>query len=140
MLKQVVGAAAMILWARSAAGTPVAPYYVTASELKIWSDSIDRMEHNPGALGDKSAPLRLEFYISGVFDAASPVGLFCSPSGMQFGQVFNTVRKYLNAHPDRGGEPGARVVIDALKEAFPCTEPSARGGNPPQSRPSRPGR
>jgi hypothetical protein len=69
-------------------------------------------------------------YISGVTDANTAWWDFkpevhggpnyCLVGGVNNGQVFRVVVKYLREHPERLHFPAARLINEALTRAFPC--------------------
>ena len=56
-------------------------------------------------------------YVAGVFDAMDNV---CPPDGVTYGQMVRVVLKFLNDHPERLHEGRFRLVVDALRAAWPC--------------------
>lgn len=63
-------------------------------------------------------------YVLGVVDLAENARMppaWCIPQVVS-GQFNDAVAKWLDAHPEKRHLPGARVVILALHEAFPCSE------------------
>jgi hypothetical protein len=58
-------------------------------------------------------------YVGGVADVTGGV-LWCAPSNVQFGQLPSIVSKYLNNHPEIWHKPAHVLVINALRDAFPC--------------------
>jgi len=57
--------------------------------------------------------------------------IFCLPRGFTGRQGARVVVRYLDTHPERLHEPGAGLIIEALREAFPCPTPPAQ---PPRKR------
>jgi hypothetical protein len=45
---------------------------------------------------------------------------YCPAEGVNNGQIFRIVVKYLREHPERLHFPAARLINDALTKAFPC--------------------
>ena len=56
-------------------------------------------------------------YVSGVFDATSHY--INIPKNITHGQAWDIVTKFLNKHPERLNEPAAKLIVEALLEAFP---------------------
>ncbi len=62
-------------------------------------------------------------YVKGVADLSIDI-LWCPPRRVKGGQVPKIIAKYLEAHPERLHENADKLVIDALKIAFPCEKES----------------
>lgn len=60
-------------------------------------------------------------YILGIHDCFDNY-LFDTPAKVTRGQIGDIVFKYLKEHPEERHKPGSRLVVDALKEAFPKEE------------------
>lgn len=61
-------------------------------------------------------------YIEGVLTTA-PGGTFWGyqlPDGETIGQVCDVVSKFLKAHPEKLDTKGTRLILDALREAYPA--------------------
>lgn len=48
--------------------------------------------------------------------------LFCAPSDATLRQFRDVVKKHLRDHPQDRHHPAASLVIQALREAFPCKD------------------
>jgi hypothetical protein len=59
-------------------------------------------------------------YISGVADALVPGGLYCVPGGVTAGQVLDIAKVYIRDHPDKRYMSAPQLIVDALREKFPC--------------------
>jgi Rap1a immunity proteins len=59
-------------------------------------------------------------YIVGAVDALLETGAFCVPDGVEAGQVIDVVKLYLAQHPEKRHLAASDLVVDALKEKFPC--------------------
>ena len=60
-------------------------------------------------------------YSIGVASAFIDSGIFCLPeASIQARQVEDVVRLYLTNHPEQRHGSAATLVIEALKEKFPC--------------------
>ena len=59
-------------------------------------------------------------YISGVADALVPGGLYCVPGGVTAGQVHDVAKLYIQEHPDKRYMSAPQLIVDALREKFPC--------------------
>lgn len=46
----------------------------------------------------------------------------CDPEGSVGGQWARVVEKWLKEHPERLHEPAVFLIVDALREAFPCKD------------------
>jgi hypothetical protein len=59
-------------------------------------------------------------YILGVTSSRSPAGTFCIPQGGDGKHVVDTVKLWLNNHPEKRQAAANLLVLQALNEAFPC--------------------
>ena len=59
-------------------------------------------------------------YINGVADALVPAGLYCLPTGAKSGQVLDVAKLYIQDHSDKRYLPAPQLIVNALKEKFPC--------------------
>ena len=59
-------------------------------------------------------------YINGVAEALVPAGLYCLPAGASAGQVLDVAKLYIQDHPDKQYLPAPQLIVNALKEKFPC--------------------
>jgi len=59
-------------------------------------------------------------YINGVAEALVPAGLYCLPTGAKAGQVLDVAKLYIQDHPDKRYLPAPQLIVNALKEKFPC--------------------
>lgn len=46
--------------------------------------------------------------------------LYCLPYGVTYGQLGKIIYSYLDEHPEDIKQTAASLVLDTLKEAFPC--------------------
>lgn len=58
-------------------------------------------------------------YVSGVIDTGNDV-LFCTPDGVTRGQYIAVVAKYIKEHPEQWNLSASTLVINALRQVFPC--------------------
>lgn len=58
-------------------------------------------------------------YVGGVVDLGNGV-LFCTTTGVTRGQFTAVVAKYLKNNPEKWNRSAYTIVVDAMKEAFPC--------------------
>jgi hypothetical protein len=73
------------------------------------------------------------------FDSYSKTGIvgICFPQGVTKGQTARVIVKYLRDHPNRLQESQMLLTIDALRDAFPCTQASNGATNyQPDPRPN----
>jgi predicted PurR-regulated permease PerM len=57
-------------------------------------------------------------FIGGIYDTWEGIEIFPSTT-VKLEQILDVVTKFLNENPERWGEPAGRLVLDALKKAFP---------------------
>lgn len=60
-------------------------------------------------------------YIHGVYDAIDGM-MACPPVTVSHQEKVETVRAFMKSHPERLDEHEANLVVDALKQAFPCKD------------------
>ena len=60
-------------------------------------------------------------YVLGVYDSLKLEGLMCTPDRVSVGQVMALVTKYLKSNPAKWSQPANLLVLEALANAFPCT-------------------
>jgi len=84
----------------------------TARHLKAACDATQK--------GSKSVS-QCNSYIHGVYDAIDGM-LACPPSSASHQDKVEIVRAFMKAHPERLGEHEANLVVDALKQAYPCKD------------------
>lgn len=58
-------------------------------------------------------------YIGGVVDLGDGI-LFCTTKGVTRGQFTAVAAKHLKNNPEKWNKAADTIVVDALKEAFPC--------------------
>jgi len=44
----------------------------------------------------------------------------CLPTGAKAGQVLDVAKLYIQDHPDKRYVPAPQLIVNALKEKFPC--------------------
>ena len=68
-------------------------------------------------------------YVAGIFDLlfvlnsgelGGAIVQFCYPKNGTQGQMRDVVKLWLETHPEKRHEYGAKLVVIALNEAFPC--------------------
>lgn len=64
-------------------------------------------------------------YVVGVMSVVEYTKYFCLPGKSTHSQVTLVVQKYLSEHPEKLHLDADGLVLDALIEAFPCSEPPA---------------
>jgi len=72
---------------------------------------------NEANVKNYASALAYNVFIRGVFDATHH--MYYNINNVEPQQLCAVVTKYLKAHPERWNEPAVKLVIDALKEAFP---------------------
>jgi Rap1a immunity proteins len=97
--------------------------YFDGNELLAWCENWQR-EMDPGddlLLGGYCGG-----FVGGVVDAlVNNPNTFCvpqGPRGVSSAQLVEVVKLYLRDHPDKRHLGASLLVIQALKERFPCTE------------------
>lgn len=58
-------------------------------------------------------------YVAGVVDLGDEL-LFCTGPGVTAGQYAAVVAKYLKNNPEKWNKSADSLVVEALREAFPC--------------------
>ena len=58
-------------------------------------------------------------YVAGVVDAGNGI-LFCTTSGVNRGQNLAVIAKYLKNNPEKWSQSADVLLINAMKQAFPC--------------------
>ena len=58
-------------------------------------------------------------YVGGVVDIGNNI-LFCTGSGVTRGQYTAVVKKYIKNNPEKWNIGASSLVIEAMKQAFPC--------------------
>lgn len=87
--------------------------FTTGNELQQWlsaSESADESRYDTGLFRG---------YVSGVVDTGNDV-LFCTTQGVNRGQYTAVVAKYIKNNPEKWNIGASSLVIDAMKQAFPC--------------------
>ncbi|MBB5200843.1 hypothetical protein HNR39_002685 [Glaciimonas immobilis] len=95
--------------------------YYSGNNLMRWIGSDDRINASRPTGGDFLDSGTLIGYVTGSSDAFSGY-LFCPPSGATVGQLMAVTKKYVSDRPARWNESASDLVIDALKDAFPCAK------------------
>jgi Ssp1 endopeptidase immunity protein Rap1a len=90
-------------------------YFFDGNKLSDWCGSWKSSA--AGYLSVKSA--QCGAYITGVLDTLDDRG-FCLPKEAVAAQTIDVVILYLRDHPERLHLPASGLVVDALKEKFPC--------------------
>lgn len=94
----------------------------------------DKDIRRASARGDPISGLQCLAYVMGVIDdrfnfridemastgAFDPARYFCFPHGVTPDQAVRVIVKWLGDHPARLHEDAIKLVLDALKENFPC--------------------
>lgn len=82
----------------------------TARNLKAVCDAMHKSSQNAGQCNS---------YIHGVYDAIDGV-MACPPAAATHQDKVRVVREFMKAHPERLDEHEANLVVEALKQAYPC--------------------
>jgi len=85
----------------------------------LYKDGLEYYKHNIGQEGSFYSDGFYTGYVSGVYDSYAGV-LFCPTGSVSLGQVCDIVLKYLQDHPEVRNKPANEIVVDALKEVWPC--------------------
>jgi hypothetical protein len=64
-------------------------------------------------------------YVVGVMSMMEYINVLCLPLKSTHAQATLVVQKYLSDHPEKLHLDAGELVLDALQEAFPCTDPPA---------------
>ena len=89
-------------------------YFFDGNKLSDWCKS---WSSAGGYLNVKSA--QCGAYITGVLDTLHD-RTFCLPQPAVAANAIDVVILYLHDHPERLQSPASDLVVDALKEKFPC--------------------
>lgn len=97
--------------------------YVTGARLYDMYESKARISGPKSQMheGDADNVTQLIGYVMGVLDVYEDK-LLCYPSNMKLERTMDTVRQYVQAHPERWKEHGDYLVLDALKPAYSCAK------------------
>lgn len=87
--------------------------FTNGNELYQWLQESE----NPNGSSFKSG--LYSGYVGGVVDTGDGI-LFCTTSGVTRGQNSAVVAKYLKNNPEKWSQSADTLVIDAMKQAFPC--------------------
>ena len=87
--------------------------FTNGNELYRWLEESENSSGSPFESGLFSG------YVAGVVDTGDGI-LFCTTSGVTRGQNSAVVAKYLKNNPEKWSQPADTLVIDAMKQAFPC--------------------
>jgi hypothetical protein len=91
-----------------------ASYFQTGNSLmEGWHASKRIVEYNEKQ-GDVPLASRFMGYVTGIADVA-----FYIPTTATAGQLLDIVGRYLDSHPGERHEPGAVLVVRALRTVFP---------------------
>lgn len=65
-------------------------------------------------------------YVVGAMSVMEYINVLCLPAGSSHAQAALVVQKYLSDHPEKLHLNAEVLAIDALQEAFPCTDTPGR--------------
>lgn len=111
--------AAILAFGLALSYTVASASFVDGYRLKKWSDASDRVQHGSNLPLDFAGESYLIGYVSGVSDIGDGLA-FCSPVNARLGQLMGVVRKHLLANPEKWDQPAGTLVVEALRQAFPC--------------------
>jgi Rap1a immunity proteins len=114
MHRAILVAAALLLTISGRANA----IYFTGNDLWVWCQHTNASQQKPLDAGLCTG------YIWGVVDVfVDAKRMFCVPqgnSGVRTDQLLDVVLLYLRDHPETRHQPAPALVINALKEKFPC--------------------
>ena len=94
--------------------------FIKGNQLREWLAADDRLENGVRSHIDYTNSASGTFYITGVAETFSVLGLLCLPNGVTTGQMQAVVSKYLKEHPEKWNNDANPIVYVALSSAFPC--------------------
>ncbi|KAF3999187.1 Rap1a/Tai family immunity protein [Glaciimonas immobilis] len=115
-MKKIIAVLAIYVFAGQASA-----YFYTGNDIVKWSRAGDRIAENRAQSDDYWYSALLVGYAIATYDGYSGY-LFCSPANASSEQVVAIVKKYVNERPARWGEVASNLMIDALRESFPCAK------------------
>jgi len=81
------------------------------------------LEYVKAKNGLKSVPLKegmFAGYIAGVNESIGFLGAYCMPKNTDGIAIMDIVFRYVENHPEKRNQVASFLVIDALKEVYPC--------------------
>jgi hypothetical protein len=102
------------------AGLPAGAQFYDGNQLVAFMRSYEKCDREPKGCDFIGAGVFMGF-VRGVSD--SHESDYC-PTHVQVLQVYTSVVKYLNDHPEEWSKPAHELVVRALKQAFPCRKPT----------------
>lgn len=91
--------------------------FINGNELAEWMQEYNKFE--TGINSEIMTAGRYSGYIGGVADTTNHI-IWCSPQGIEMGQVRKIVDIYLSNNPEKLHLDASSLIIEALKTAFPC--------------------
>lgn len=91
------------------------------NDLVIKMRENDRAQ-NGGKNIDYSTANAYIYYISGVVDTMIDASFICIPEGVNNGQIFAIVTKYIKNNPENWNKSASHLVIQPILDAFPCAQ------------------
>ena len=91
---------------------PTFAHIKTARHLKSHCDAVQKNSRSDSQCNS---------YIHGVYDAIDGI-MACPPASVTHQAKVEVVRAYMKSHSERLDEHEANLVVDALKQAYPCRD------------------
>ena len=98
-----------------------AAFFKTGYELSREALAFDRVSEGSGSTLDYQPSALFQGYVQGVIDTLDGV-IICPARNAKSGQVAAIVSKYLKANPEKWGDGGETIVVNALRPVFPCNK------------------
>ncbi len=84
----------------------------------------DMKEYDKWQNGNKDVDfyksLSFSYYISGVADTMESASQICIPEGVNNGQIYAIVTKYIKNNPEKWNMSANDLVVQPLLDTFPC--------------------
>jgi len=94
--------------------------FISGNQLREWLAADNRLENGVKSHLDYTSSASGRFYITGVAETFSLLGMMCLPDGVTAGQIHAVVAKYLKENPEKWNSDANAIVYVALSSAFPC--------------------
>ena len=93
-------------------------YYIDGT--KLHTGAIEYQKYELGQVFDSFDVGTYFGFIAGVTESTFNTGLYCPPNNIENEQNYAIVANYLKKHPEKWTQPAVIIVLQAMKEAFPC--------------------